>query len=47
MSDTVKGGKYVQGENFVDANGKVLGPVNPEPVNPKPEPKKPAAKKAN
>lgn len=46
MADTVKGGKYIVGSNFVDANGNVLGPVKKE-AEPKPAPKvvKPSSKK--
>jgi hypothetical protein len=30
MAETVKGGKYIQGDRFVDAEGRDLGPVKEE-----------------
>jgi hypothetical protein len=44
MSNTVKGGKYVVGSNFVNANGEILGPVEEPKKIVKLEVKKPSTK---
>ena len=35
QSETVEGGKYIQGENYINANGDVIGKVNEEKAEPK------------
>jgi len=30
QNETVPGGKYIQGDNYIDANGKVIGKVEKE-----------------